>query len=103
MTEAQFDLAVGTSIQRFRKDRHFSQAEIASKLGLSRSSIANIENGFHKPSVFQLYKFCGIVGIEFEELLPAVTTTKERNINQTVLPADIEQKLAAKLTRKNND
>lgn len=82
MKESDFDSALGRRIQRHRKARRFSQVELGKRLDISRSSIANIENGFHKPSVFQIYKICMALNLPLEEvLLPLDDMKKTENVH----------------------
>jgi len=69
MKERDFDDALGKRIQGHRKAKRFSQIELGKRLDISRSSIANIENGFHKPSVFQIYKICLALNLPLQEIL----------------------------------
>lgn len=76
MTESDFDKALGKRIQKHRKAKRFSQVELGKRLNLSRSSIANIENGFHKPSIYQLYAICLNLGLPLEEILLPLSEMK---------------------------
>lgn len=76
MTESDFDKALGKRIQKHRKAKRFSQVELGNRLDLSRSSIANIENGFHKPSIYQLYSICLTLSLPLEELLLPLSDMK---------------------------
>ena len=69
--DSEFDAFVGRLIQAKRKDKRIYQEKLAKKIGLSRSSIANIECGKQKVSLFQLHEICNVLSIEIEEILPS--------------------------------
>jgi transcriptional regulator with XRE-family HTH domain len=47
-----------------------TQEELATRVGLKRTSITNFESGTHSPRLLVLYDICGVLGIEPAELLP---------------------------------
>jgi transcriptional regulator with XRE-family HTH domain len=47
-----------------------TQSDLARRVDLSRTSIANIENGRQRVLLHQLYKFADVLQVEPLELLP---------------------------------
>ena len=70
--QSEFYRQLGESIRKLRKKRKLSQETLAKMVGLTRTSLTNIENGRQHPP---LHTFCEIVDqlqVEFSELLPRV-------------------------------
>jgi len=57
-----------------RKRKRLSQAQLAELVGLSRTSITNIECGRQPIQLHQLYSFASILRIEAHGLLPKEST-----------------------------
>lgn len=67
---ADFYLQVGENIKKFRTKQKLSQDELARLIGLTRTSMTNIEKGRQHPP---LHIFCEIVEhlkVELSDLLP---------------------------------
>ena len=62
---------IGETIQRRRKQLDLMQKEVASDLGISRGSLANIETGRQSILVHQLYRFAEVLKLSPTDLLPA--------------------------------
>lgn len=56
-------------LKRTRQSRHYSQAEIASKLGVTQQAIAKWETGVSTPSPTSISKLSDILGISTDVLL----------------------------------
>lgn len=61
---------VGGKIRVARSKRRLSQAAIADRLDLSRSSVTHIENGYQKISLLDLYKLAEALAVDIADLLP---------------------------------
>jgi len=57
-------------IKELRKAKKISQEKFAEKLGLSRTSVTNIETGRQAVTMNKLFKICETLGVESKELLP---------------------------------
>ncbi|MGB3467316.1 MAG: helix-turn-helix transcriptional regulator [Cyclobacteriaceae bacterium] len=66
MSDIQTNLS--RRIIEIRKNRGFSQQEVADLTDLKRSTIANIERGDQRPSIDFLVKFSQITGISLDNL-----------------------------------
>lgn len=63
--------AIGQAIASRRLDAGISQAELAEHIGLTRTSISNIEKGRQKMLVHTLLEIAACLGTPAAELLPA--------------------------------
>jgi len=61
---------LGRLIREARDQRGLTQAELAASVGLTRTSVSNIEKGRQKMLLHTLYDFAGALGIEPKALLP---------------------------------
>lgn len=66
---------IGATIQQRRKQLRFKQEKVASDLGISRGSLANIETGRQSMLVHQLFRFAEVLGLSVTDLLPAALPT----------------------------
>ena len=62
----------GDLLRRARKVRGLSQADIAPGVGLSRTSVANIERGRQRMSIHLLMDFARVLNVEPCALLPTL-------------------------------
>lgn len=62
--------AFGARLKSARQGKDALQKILASQLGLSRTSISNIERGTHRVFLDQVYSAAHALGIEVFELLP---------------------------------
>jgi transcriptional regulator with XRE-family HTH domain len=71
---AAFYKEIGANIRKVRLERKLSQEELANLVGLTRTSLTNIEKGRQHPP---LHTFCDLVEqlkVDFSELLPRPVT-----------------------------
>ena len=76
MTEAKDRIALGTRIKEARTYRGFSQEEVATFLGLSRSSISLIESGSRGVDTLELQKLAGLFECSVNDLIGSVDKTQ---------------------------
>ncbi|MBI2312978.1 MAG: helix-turn-helix transcriptional regulator [Betaproteobacteria bacterium] len=60
----------GRILRSYRKEAHLSQLDLANRVGLSRTSITNIESGRQHIPLHFLYTLASAVGTSPEKLLP---------------------------------
>jgi transcriptional regulator with XRE-family HTH domain len=70
--------ALGEKIRRARAVRAMRQADLARRVGLSRTSITNVELGRQGLAIHQLFEFAEALGVEPCELLPAEWPTQAK-------------------------
>lgn len=54
------DKAIGTRLRDLRRKRGYTQSEVAKKIGVSRSSVANWEQGYRAPDFLSIKHLCRI-------------------------------------------
>lgn len=73
---------IGIRIRTRRKELEKTQDDIAKKIGLKRSSLANIERGNQRILIHQLYAIASELKVELNTLLPEkMDKRKETEIN----------------------
>jgi transcriptional regulator with XRE-family HTH domain len=86
---------IGTAIRKHREARGMTQAQLASAVGLLRTSIVNLEAGRQRAPLHTLYPICAALGIEATDVLPTVGTVLSED--QFIWPIDgIEQVVPAR-------
>ena len=55
-------------VKTLRKERTWSQAELATRLGVSRQTVIAIERGKYDPSLRLAFKLAGVFGQSIEEI-----------------------------------
>lgn len=60
----------GDAITKYRKRAKISQGDLADKVGISQSSIANIEAGRQLPPLTSLYVIATLLDVEVSDLIP---------------------------------
>lgn len=63
---------IGDKIKSTRYKLGMSQEQLAKEVGVTRTSITNIERGFQKLPIHLLYKICEALHTELEMVLPTV-------------------------------
>ena len=61
---------LGRQIQKLRKEKGYTQEELAEKLHISLSYIGKIEIGERKPNLKMLYKIAEKLGVPVKDLIP---------------------------------
>ena len=69
--DKEFYITLGARIRSARINAGFTQEGFGEILGLSRSSIANIEKGRQNPQIHTLCYIAKVLRIEVEKLLPS--------------------------------
>lgn len=63
---------LGQQIQKLRKEKGFSQEEVAEALGVSRQAVSKWENGISKPDTENLIVLAGLLGCDVSALISQV-------------------------------
>ncbi|EKS34476.1 helix-turn-helix domain-containing protein [Afipia broomeae] len=69
ITPNDFYTKLGDSIRRRREELRLTQAELGESLGLSRTSVTNIERGRQRLLIDQFQGLCKALGVSMETLL----------------------------------
>ena len=59
---------IGENIQRFRREAHLSQEELAEKISVSRQTVAKWENGTTVPDIHACMVMADVFGISLDTL-----------------------------------
>ena len=69
---------VGLNVQRIRRERGWSQEELAFESGLHRTYISGIERGVRNPTILVLEKIASALGVLSAKLLEDVPRDRTR-------------------------
>ena len=64
---------VGLNVQKIRRERGWSQEELAFESGLHRTYISGIERGVRNPTILVLEKIAAALGVPSAKLLEDVS------------------------------
>ena len=67
---------MNNKIRVLRAERRWSQAELATRVGVSRNSIVSIENGHFDPSLSLAFAIADEFGMKIEEVFERETPTR---------------------------
>ncbi|GAB3834353.1 hypothetical protein GCM10028895_55750 [Pontibacter rugosus] len=67
--EKKFYATIGNNIKRLREKAHLKQEGLSELLGLSRTSIVNIEKGRQCPNLYLIIKLTEALSINIEDVL----------------------------------
>jgi transcriptional regulator with XRE-family HTH domain len=70
-SEKAFYTAFGQMLSEMRRKKRISQEMLADELGLSRTSITNIEKGRQPVQLYSLYIIARLLGTDVKDLLPS--------------------------------
>lgn len=59
---------ISENIQRFRKEAHLSQEELAEKIGVARQTVAKWENGTTVPDIYACMTMADVFGVSLDVL-----------------------------------
>lgn len=71
MRDRQLYQFVGARVRERRHSLKMTQAHLAARVGLLRSSVANIEAGRQRITVHVLYHLCEVLGLDVATAIPA--------------------------------
>jgi transcriptional regulator with XRE-family HTH domain len=72
--QSEFYQHIGESIRKFRNKHKLSQEALAKLVGLTRTSLTNIESGRQHPPLHTFCEIAAQLGADFSELLPRSPT-----------------------------
>jgi len=75
----------GQGLRRARKEAELTQKELAERVGLTRTSITNIERGSQHIALHQLFQLASVLGQEPAALLPDQTVALEELVRPEVM------------------
>jgi transcriptional regulator with XRE-family HTH domain len=97
--------AFGRALRGAREDAELTQSDVAQRVGLSRTSITNIERGNQHIALHQLFLLASAVGVEPAALLPDGDVALEELVPalalQNLVADDEEKTFAVRVLQKN--
>lgn len=70
MNEKELAMYIGHQIKLFRTSIGLTQKELAEKLGMGHTTIANYEKGFRSPKKDTLFDLADVFGVSIDDLFP---------------------------------
>lgn len=91
MNNSPIKKQIGANIQKFRKQLGWSQQELADLMGLSRTSIINIESGRHGLPLTEFYKLCCLFVIPPNDIFPKIKILKIVTSKRTIRKVTVKR------------
>jgi transcriptional regulator with XRE-family HTH domain len=92
--EHQLYVQLGKLVRAKRDQADLTQGQLAERIGLTRTSISNIENGRQKIQLHTLYALATALGVPVEILLPPVDVYQsealEERLPNNLIPEERE-------------
>lgn len=70
--------ALGMKVRARRDEMGMTQADLSARIGLSRASVANIENGRQAVLLHQFLSLASALCLQPNDLLPSVSSVSDR-------------------------
>ena len=83
---------VAKNIRKYRKQKNYTQVELAKKLNYGYTAIANYESGRNEPSFDSLIKLAEVLDVTADELLGVKLKTEEKKLLLAFKKLDREKK-----------
>jgi transcriptional regulator with XRE-family HTH domain len=77
MNKHLINTKIGKNIKKIRKLKGITQSQLASKIGISRPSVVNIELGKQSTYSYQLFKIASFLNIELSSIFPDIKELTE--------------------------
>lgn len=82
--DSSINKVVGNRVKHFRKKRGLSQTQLSEIVGLTRSSISNIESGRQSTKLEKYYHIAEILKIDIYDLLPSINKIDTDSVSQNI-------------------
>ena len=79
---------VGRNIRRYRVGTHRTQAQLASEIGISRASLANIEAGRQQVLLHHIYAIADALDLDSSRVLMPVPPSPDEDPAELPLPTE---------------
>jgi len=90
--QSLFYKQLGERIRAFRKEKDIKQETLSQRIGLTRISIVNIEQGKQKVQLHVLIEIADALGVDLTQIVPSISFLKESQ-NRVKLQKDVEKEL----------
>ncbi|WP_162012537.1 XRE family transcriptional regulator [Streptococcus sp. S784/96/1] len=87
MTDKELALYIGNKIKEYRKIQGLTQKELAEKVGMGDTTIANYEKGFRTPKKNTLFKLANAFDISIDDLFPPIEKTTPPHTSDSLVTA----------------
>lgn len=89
----EFLAAFGQAVRRLRQERGMTQAELAERLSLARTSITNLEKGQQNPPLSLLPEMAAALGVSAAELVATAAQDSDsaKSLAATVHDEDLRR------------
>ncbi|NQG98448.1 helix-turn-helix transcriptional regulator [Streptococcus suis] len=84
MNEKELAIYIGQQIKNYRKQIGLTQKELAEKLGMGHTTVANYEKGFRSPKKDTLFDLADVFGVSIDDLFPQRTTTAPNSLIEQI-------------------
>lgn len=81
MTKKQVNKELGSRIKQLRKVNNLNQFDLAKRIGISRTSIVNIEQGRHSITVWRLCQIAFVLKVTPDILIQMMFAAKGKKLN----------------------
>lgn len=87
---------IGREIKRARELHGLTQSELADRVGVTRTSISNLESGRQRVPIDTLFSICDVLGTEPRDILPTVEEARrmQRGYNVEDIRENFDQQSA---------
>ena len=93
LTGKPYNISLGSTLKRLRKDKKITQAEAAEYIDVKRATISAYESGRITPSLSNLMRFAKLYGVSQETLLSLLDDSEK--VSKMVHSADHTYPVAA--------
>lgn len=96
---------IGRRLKELREEKQYKQSDVGEYVGLTRSSIANIEQGRQKLQIDTLYDFAFFYKVDVKEILPDISNFSKYQEKPAIKPLDDKNTIQTILNkiRERND
>ncbi|MBY4959009.1 helix-turn-helix domain-containing protein [Streptococcus suis] len=84
MNEKELAIYIGQQIKNYRKQIGLTQKELAEKLGMGHTTVANYEKGFRSPKKDTLFDLADVFGVSIDDLFPQRATTAPNSLIEQI-------------------
>ncbi len=68
---------IGKEIKHFREQLNLTQSDLAERIGVTRTSISNLESGRQRVPIDTLFAICEVLRIEPRDILPTIEEARK--------------------------
>ena len=69
MNGVKLSMSIGENIKKYRKEKHFTQKELAEKIGVTVVTIQNYENSRREPNLITLNKIATALNVTINDIV----------------------------------